>query len=115
MRIKELRAYLQELQLTETHLVLSATGSAGTLAAALDGFKCLEPDRLALTKLDECRHFGSLLSCLATSRLPVSYISYGQDVPDRLEPARAAELAERIGQSLWPAGEPAAEPLAAAA
>ncbi len=106
IRIKELRAYLQELQLSEVHLVLSATSSTGTLTAALDGFKCLEPDRLALTKLDECRHLGSVLSCLATSRLPVSYLSYGQDVPERLEPARAAELAERIGQSLWAGGQP---------
>jgi flagellar biosynthesis protein FlhF len=115
MRIKELRAYLQELQPTEVHLVLSATSSAGSLAAAVDGFKCLEPDRLLLSKLDECQQLGSVLSCLATTRMPVSYISYGQEVPEHLVPARAAELAERVGQSLWVVGEAAAAPVVAAA
>ncbi|MBN1909192.1 MAG: flagellar biosynthesis protein FlhF, partial [Pirellulales bacterium] len=58
---------------------------------------------MILTKLDEAAGLGNLLPLLRSRQLPLSYLTNGQNVPDDIETADAAELAR-----LLLAGEPAA-------
>ena len=51
---------------------------------------------LVLTKLDEAASLGNLLPLLRTSRLPLSYLTHGQNVPDDIQPADAAKLVDAI-------------------
>jgi flagellar biosynthesis protein FlhF len=51
---------------------------------------------LILTKLDEANGLGNLLPLLRSSRLPLSYLTDGQNVPDDIQTAEAARLAQRI-------------------
>ncbi len=77
----------------ETALVLAASTQAG--AARGDGAALPRPPtrpRCLLTKLDEAASLGGALSVLIRARLPLSYISDGQRVPEDLRPARALEL-----------------------
>jgi flagellar biosynthesis protein FlhF len=48
-----------------------------------------------LTKLDEATSLGGAISTLIRSRLPVTYVSEGQRVPEDLAPARAHQLIAR--------------------
>jgi flagellar biosynthesis protein FlhF len=76
----------------ETALVLAASTQAGALGEAVQRFRPANPGSCLLTKLDEAASLGGALSVLIRARLPLSYTSDGQRVPEDLRPARALEL-----------------------
>jgi flagellar biosynthesis protein FlhF len=76
----------------ETALVLAASTQAGAIEEAVRHFAPANPSCCVLTKLDEAASLGGVLSALIRARLPVSYMSEGQRVPEDLRPARALEL-----------------------
>jgi flagellar biosynthesis protein FlhF len=96
VRIQELKSMLVEAQPDEVHLVLSCVGGAAGLAKNAERFAAVGTTALILTKLDEATGLGNLLPLLRTSRLPVSYLTNGQNVPDDIEAAVAARLARRV-------------------
>ena len=86
----------------ESALVLAASTQAGALEETVKRFSPLKPASCLLTKLDEAASLGGAISALIRARLPVSYVSEGQRVPEDLCPARALELithAVRLAQS----------------
>jgi flagellar biosynthesis protein FlhF len=76
----------------ETALVLAASTQAGAIEEAVRHFAPANPSCCVLTKIDEAASLGGVLSALVRARLPVSYMSEGQRVPEDLRPARALEL-----------------------
>jgi flagellar biosynthesis protein FlhF len=76
----------------ETALVLAASTQAGALEEAVQRFKPANPACCLLTKVDEATSLGGALSVLIRARLPLSYTSDGQRVPEDLRPARSLEL-----------------------
>jgi flagellar biosynthesis protein FlhF len=76
----------------ETALVLAASTQAGSIEEAVKHFAPANPSCCVLTKIDEAASLGGLLSVLIRARLPASYMSEGQRVPEDLRPARALEL-----------------------
>jgi flagellar biosynthesis protein FlhF len=76
----------------ETALVLAACTQAGVLEETVQRFRPANPASCLLTKLDEAASLGGALSVLIRARLPLSYTSDGQRVPEDLRPARALEL-----------------------
>jgi flagellar biosynthesis protein FlhF len=76
----------------ETALVLAGSTQAGAIEETIKRFAPANPACCVLTKLDEAASLGGALSALIRARLPVSYVSEGQRVPEDLRPARALEL-----------------------
>jgi flagellar biosynthesis protein FlhF len=76
----------------ETALVLAASTQAGAIEESVKHFAPLNPSCCVLTKIDEAASLGGVLSVLVRARMPVSYMSEGQRVPEDLRPARALEL-----------------------
>jgi flagellar biosynthesis protein FlhF len=76
----------------ETALVLGASTQAGAIEETVKRFAPANPACCVLTKLDEAASLGGALSALIRARLPVSYLSEGQRVPEDLRPARSLEL-----------------------
>jgi flagellar biosynthesis protein FlhF len=76
----------------ETALVLAASTQAGSIEETVRRFASANPSCCVLTKLDEAASLGGVLSALIRARMPVSYMSEGQRVPEDLRPARALEL-----------------------
>jgi flagellar biosynthesis GTPase FlhF len=76
----------------ETALVLAASTQAGAVEETVKRFGPANPACCVLTKVDEAASLGGALSVLIRARLPVSYVSEGQRVPEDLRPARALEL-----------------------
>jgi len=66
----------------EVHLVLPVGVSTGDLKMIMDFYSQLNPKFLAFTKWDETENWGGMLSAILMSKKPVSFISYGQNVPD---------------------------------
>ena len=51
---------------------------------------------LVLTKLDEATGLGNVLPLLRECKLPLSYVTDGQNVPDDIEPANQRRLARMV-------------------
>ena len=96
VKIQELRALLHEAQADEVHLVLSCVASASTLTRTAERFAAAAPTSVLLTKLDEATGYGQMLELLRTARLPLSYVTHGQNVPDDIRVAEPGRLARMI-------------------
>jgi flagellar biosynthesis protein FlhF len=96
VKIQELRAFLTEAGAHEVHLVLSSVAGGSSLQRTAERFAEVGTTALILTKLDEAMGLGSLFPLLRGSRLPLSYVTDGQNVPDDIAPADACRLARLV-------------------
>jgi flagellar biosynthesis protein FlhF len=96
VKIQELKSMLGEAAPDEVHLVLSSVASAASLSKTAEQFAAVGTTALVLTKLDEAASLGNLLPLLRASRLPLSYLTHGQNVPDDIAPADAGRLARIV-------------------
>ena len=96
VKIQELRTMLIEAKADEVHLVLSAVGSASGLSRTAEQFTPAGTTSLVITKLDEATSLGNVLPLLRSSKLPLSYVTDGQNVPDDIEAADQRRLARII-------------------
>jgi len=77
---------------SEIHLAVSATTKASDVEEILKTFEPFKYKAVILTKLDETLRIGNILSVLAASRKPISYIADGQSVPQDIEQASVLRL-----------------------
>jgi flagellar biosynthesis protein FlhF len=96
VRIQQLKQQLAAAGAHEVHLVLSSVSSPTSLACSIDAFAAIGVTTLMLTKVDEAAALGSLLPILHRGRLPLSYLTHGQGVPDDIAAADGAGLAAAI-------------------
>ena len=75
-------------------LVVSAGQKARDLEQTAAAYQKIRPEALVVTKIDETGALGSLYGLLAHGRLPVSYVTTGQKVPEDIEVAHGGRLAE---------------------
>ncbi|HEY7639236.1 MAG TPA: flagellar biosynthesis protein FlhF [Steroidobacteraceae bacterium] len=95
----------------ETSLVLSAAAQAGAIEEALEKFAAARPMTCNVTKLDEATSLGGTMSALIRAKLPLAYLSDGQQVPEDLSPARSHQLIARAEALSKKAGAVADEDL----
>lgn len=93
VKVQELKSMLAEAEADEVHLVLSAVAGASNLASTARKFAEIGTTGLILTKLDEAMGLGNLLPALRVSKLPLSYLTNGQNVPDDIVIADRHRLA----------------------
>ncbi len=96
IKIQELRSFLSEAEADEVHLVLSSVAGERALVHTAARFASVGTTGMILTKLDEATSLGNLLPLVRSSRLPISYLTNGQSVPDDIETAESARLARLV-------------------
>ena len=69
----------------EVYLVLSATTKYRDLISIADAYKEMTDFKLIFTKLDETTTLGNLLNLRLYTDAELSYVTYGQNVPDDIE------------------------------
>ena len=69
----------------EVYLVLSATTKYRDLISITDSYKEIADFKLIFTKLDETTTLGNLLTLKLYTGASLSYVTYGQNVPDDIE------------------------------
>ncbi len=69
----------------EVYLVLSATTKYRDLISIADAYKEMTDFKLIFTKLDETTTLGNLLNLRLYTNAELSYVTYGQNVPDDIE------------------------------
>lgn len=94
--MEELKTLVNVLKADETHLVLSATTKDSDLQEMIRLYKTIKVNRLLFTKLDETTQLGSIFNVVSNVRLPVSYFTFGQSVPDDIELAQSARFVQRL-------------------
>ncbi|WP_411850912.1 AAA family ATPase [Stenotrophomonas sp. LGBM10] len=98
-RDRALAAQLQWLRAADrirTLLVLPANTSFGDMDEVVRRFSAANPQGVVLSKLDETGRFGTALSVAVDHRLPITWVTDGQDVPEDLHRASAANLVLRL-------------------
>ena len=80
----------------EVNLVLSATVKYEDMEDIYKNFSFLNLDSVVISKFDETKHFGTLLNFMLLYKLPMSYFSVGQEVPDDLLRANKEFLLEHF-------------------
>lgn len=71
----------------DVHLVLPATGRCEDLLLAFRRWSPFRPARLIFTHMDETEFHGGWLGVALSTGLPVSYLCFGQGVPEDIETA----------------------------
>ncbi len=97
--IKELAGFLRADLGIDKHLVLSATTRREELFEAIRRFGCLGLDNFIITKTDECATLGVMLDIQMVdqdNKIPFSYITNGQRVPEDLMIATKEIVTELI-------------------
>jgi flagellar biosynthesis protein FlhF len=95
-QINELKGMMRCARPHETLLVMSASTPLDDMRNIVSNFKCCNPTAVLFTKVDETRQYGALLSVMAETGLPLSYLSVGQNVPDDIRIASPAMVANLI-------------------
>jgi flagellar biosynthesis protein FlhF len=96
IKIQELRSLLAEAEPDEVMLVLSTTAGARSLTTTAARFAEVGTTSLLLTKTDEATSLGHLASLVRSCKLPICYVTDGQNVPDDIQVADRRRLAYMI-------------------
>jgi len=95
----------------DTHLVLPANLHPRALTRSIELYARFGLKKLLFTRLDEAIHFGPLVSESARWSLPISFLANGQQIPDDIEPADRASIAQRFFATEHRATRPAEPPV----
>lgn len=95
-RIDQLKELLGASYPLEIHMVLSANMRLKEMIDAAEKFRPLAYNHFVFTKLDEAVTYGSLISVISRMNVGLSYLCFGQNVPEAIEPATAERLINLI-------------------
>lgn len=95
-RLEEMKTYLECQPGIDIYLCLSATTRAREIDEIIATFGTLPITRLLFTKLDESKSFGCIVDTYLKHKMPLSYFSTGQKVPEDIEVATARKLASMV-------------------
>lgn len=96
----ELAAFIQCHTAIEAKLVLSAGTQNGDMADIFSKYKTLPVRSCIFSKIDESRFYGPIFNQAVRFRLPVSYLTTGQNVPEDIEMASTTSLIHLLWRRL---------------
>ena len=95
-RDKSLTSTLEKIKastpMLKAYMVLSATTQTDALEQMITAFKTVNPCGCIITKVDESASLGPVLSAIVEHKLPITYYSEGQKIPDDLKISRIQDL-----------------------
>ncbi|MFH1538197.1 MAG: flagellar biosynthesis protein FlhF [bacterium] len=95
-RIRELKEILSVCYPLDIHLALNANMRLKELVEICERFKTLSYSHFVITKIDETTTCGNVINLIARFNLGVSYVTYGQNVPDEIKPASVEKITKLI-------------------
>jgi flagellar biosynthesis protein FlhF len=95
-KLDEMKNFLENKIPMEVYLCLSATTKDRELEEILNRFRIFQVSKVVFTKIDECESFGNMVNLLMKDNLQIAYFTTGQRVPEDIEIATPAKLADMI-------------------
>jgi flagellar biosynthesis protein FlhF len=96
----DLVSVLTKRQDIDTHLVLTASMRHEDLQAAFERYSVFQPRKLLFTRLDETCSYAAIFCEAARTRIPLSFFSTGQSIPEDLECASKMRVIESLVSQL---------------
>ncbi|MCM1568801.1 MAG: flagellar biosynthesis protein FlhF [Roseburia sp.] len=94
--MKKLISFIGEDVQYQCFLVLSATTKYKDLLKIAANYKDITDYQMIFTKLDETTTLGSLLNLKLMTDTPIAYVTYGQNVPNDIEPFNPQKVVKRL-------------------
>ncbi|MDH5682836.1 MAG: hypothetical protein OEZ36_14685 [Spirochaetota bacterium] len=95
--IRDIKKYLDIVQgNNHISLVVSATTKYKDLVEILDKFDILKYTDIIITKLDETNSLGPLISAISPKKRQLSYVTFGQSVPEDIEEASREKIIDMV-------------------
>lgn len=95
-KLDEMKSFLEHKIPIEVYLCLSATTKDIDLEEILHRFSIFKISKVVFTKIDESESLGNMVNLLMKDNLPIAYFTTGQRVPEDIEVATSAKLADLI-------------------
>jgi len=80
----------------DTHLLLSVGMAASEMKTTAQSFSGLNFKTYIFTKLDEVREIGNIVNQMASYKIPISYVTAGQNVPEDIERVDRKKMVTRL-------------------
>lgn len=90
--VESLETIRSSTSMLKAYLVLSATTQTDALEQMIKSYKPVDPCGCMITKVDESTSLGPVLSALVEHKLPLTYYSEGQKIPDDLKISQIQDL-----------------------
>ncbi len=97
---REFAACLTNRAQVEVHLVVPATLSVAAARSVLQRFEVFRPSKIVFTHLDEVSSPACLIETAIHSKLPVSFLTHGQQIPEDFSEATKSNLRHRLAACL---------------
>jgi len=95
-KLDEMKSFLEHKIPVEVYLCLSATTKDRELEEILHRFSIFQISKVVFTKIDESESLGNMVNLLMKDNLSIAYFTTGQRVPEDIEVATSAKLADMI-------------------
>jgi flagellar biosynthesis protein FlhF len=95
-KLTEMKNFFEDKIPMEVYLCLSATTKDRELEEILNRFSIFQISKIVFTKIDESESFGNMINLLMRDNLQIAYFTTGQRVPEDIEVATPAKLADMI-------------------
>lgn len=96
MQISELRAFINKIKLSSIYLVISSTTKNKDIEIITEGYRILNYNKVIITKLDETTTYGSIFNIMNCAKKPLSFITFGQNVPDDIKIMNSEEVTKLV-------------------
>lgn len=94
--MKNLISFIHEDIQYQCFLVLSATTKYKDLLKIAENYKNITDYQMIFTKLDETACLGNLLNLKLMTDTPIAYVTYGQNVPNDIEPFNPQKTVKQL-------------------
>lgn len=95
-KLDEMKSFFENKITVEVYLCLSATTKDRELEEILQRFSIFQISKVVFTKIDESESLGNMVNLLMKDNLSIAYFTTGQRVPEDIEIATPAKLADMI-------------------
>ena len=94
--MEDLQLFFQKRTPDEIHLVLSVSMHSDILRDTVSNFSSIPVNRIIISKIDETHRLGNILNVGSKVRVPISFLTNGQKVPDDIHLADKFQIANMI-------------------
>jgi len=94
--MRRLAGYFDGVDDIDIHLIVSATTQPADLADIEKNYRHFPIATLIASKLDESNAMGGVFNLMAVQKLPVSFFTIGQNVPDDIEVATKERVVDQL-------------------
>lgn len=95
-KLDDMKSFFENKITVEIYLCLSATTKDRELEEILHRFSIFQISKVVFTKIDESESLGNMVNLLMKDNLSIAYFTTGQRVPEDIEIATPAKLADMI-------------------